>query len=204
MSDALARLYAATRAFALATPEVNAFRGLPQDPPRLNKPHTPVPALPHLTAHFPTKMASERGKVMAHAVIDAADQIDWLLTYTEDLVGADFLARYGWFELLGPTGHFMSDDVVAFVGYWGQGLRYPWHWHEAEEIYVVVDGACLFEAEGREARAASPGDTSHHVPWQAHALRTQDQPVLALAIQMGHGLNDVPEILPERGPRAHS
>lgn len=200
--DTLVGLYRAARDFVRVTPELARFRDLPDAPERRDKPHTPVPALTHLPRHFPTAVAAPEGAALAEAVLAAASEIDWLLTYTEDQVGADFLARFGWFELLGPTGHFHAEDMVAFVGYWGPGLRYPWHRHEAEEVYAVVDGACLFEAEGRAALPAGPGDTSRHAPWQGHALRTEAQPVLALTLQAGRGLNDVPEIMsePETAP----
>ncbi len=198
MTDPLGRLYGAARAFVGATPALAAFRDLPEAPDRADKAPNPVPALVQLARDVPSGAASGAGAALAEAVVGAADRIDWLLTYTEDQVGADFLARYGWFELLGPTGHFRTDDLVAFVAYWGPGLRYPWHRHAAEEVYAVIDGGCVFEAEGRPARAVTAGDTSHHAPWQAHALRTVDQPVLTLALHAGEGLNDVPELLPDR------
>lgn len=191
------RLYRAADGFVRATPALLSFRSLPDAPARRDKPARPVPALAQLARDVPSPSASEAGAVLGQAVIDAADRIDWLLTYTEDQVGADFLARYGWFELLGLTGHFQSDEMVAFIAYWGPGLRYPWHRHEAEEVYAVVDGGCVFEAEGRPARSVTAGETSHHAPWQPHALRTVDQPVLTLVLQAGAGLNDVPELLPD-------
>lgn len=199
MSAALDRLYAAARDFVDASPELSAFARLPADPPRGALTPSPIPALTHLPRHFPSPAASTAGRALAEAVVAAADEIAWLLTYDEALVGADFLARYGWFELLGPTGHFHDETLVAFIGYWGPGLRYPWHKHASREIYAVVDGGAVFEREGAPARELGPGETSPHASWQAHALQTAEAPVLALALQAGEDLNGVPVIL-EEGP----
>ncbi|MEM9909400.1 MAG: dimethylsulfonioproprionate lyase family protein [Pseudomonadota bacterium] len=204
MTDPLLHLYDEARAFVRRTPGLATFRRLPETPPMRRKTPSPVPVLSQLNRHHPTASASGASADLARAIIDAADRIDWLLTYTEEQVGADFLARYGWFELLGPTGHFHADDLVAFIAHWGTGLRYPWHRHAAEEVYAVIDGACIFEAEGKPARHAKAGEISHHIPWQAHALRTDDTPVLTLVIQAGEGLNDVPEMLPDFDARVVS
>ncbi|MGD1868447.1 MAG: dimethylsulfonioproprionate lyase family protein [Neomegalonema sp.] len=198
MTTPLETLYDAARAFVAATPALAAFAQLPADPASGTLAPNPVPALAHLPMHFPTDAATAEGSALAAAVVEAADQIAWNLTYDEDLVGADFLARYGWFELLGPSGHFVDETLVAFIGYWGPGLRYPWHKHASREIYAVVDGRALFERESAAAREMGPGGVSPHAAWEAHALRTADAPVLALALQAGEDLNGVPIILGDR------
>lgn len=144
---------------------------------------------------MPSGGAVGKAGVLSEAVVAAAAEIDWLLTYTEDQVGRDFLRRFGWFELLGPTGHFLADDVVVFIGFWGPHLRYPWHKHESIEIYSVVDGSAVLEREGVDSRAYVSGETSLHASWQPHALKTEADPVLILAVQKGQGLNDVPIML---------
>lgn len=197
MTDPLSKLYAAAHSFGASAPELAAFAEMPTAPKPQKLEPRPVPALDKLSKELPTGAASPEGTRLAEAVIAAKDLIQWQLTYDEALVGPDFLRRYGWFELLGPTGHFQSDDLVAFIGYWGPGLRYPWHKHQSREIYAVVDGLAVMERGGAAARDLGPGGTSPHASWQPHALRTEDKPLLALALQVGEGLNDVPVLLPE-------
>lgn len=197
MSERLHQLYAAARAFVEASPALAAFARLPATPPLGDLAPAPIPALAHLQGHFPRDDATPAGRALAMKVVAAADEISWLRTYREDQVGADFLARFGWFELLGPTGHFRDEHLVAFIGYWGPGLRYPWHKHASREIYAVVDGRAVFERESAPPREMGAGGTSPHASWEAHALRTADAPVLALALQAGEDLNGVPIILEE-------
>lgn len=195
MTASLKKLYGAAYTFCQANTELRAFYPLPFDPPIEAKSHTSIPGIGHLKALMPTKKASGEAAALSNAVIRASGEIDWLLTYTEDQVGHDFLERFGWFELLGPTGHFLADDVVVFIGFWGPNLRYPWHKHESIEIYSVVDGEAILEREGAVSRTYAPGETSYHRSWQPHALRTEEEPVLILAVQTGSGLNDVPVML---------
>ena len=72
------------------------------------------------------------------ALRSAAGQAHWTQTYTEAEVGAHFLQNYGYFELFGPTGHFRTTQLRGYIAYWGAGLKYDWHSHEAEELYVVL------------------------------------------------------------------
>ncbi|MEM1275710.1 MAG: dimethylsulfonioproprionate lyase family protein [Pseudomonadota bacterium] len=197
MSEPLAELYAAAQSFCLHVPGLAAFAEMPSDPEPAALAPQPVPALGQLAEELPTGNASPEGTRLTKAVIAAKDAIQWQLTYDEALVGADFLRRYGWFELLGPTGHFRSEELVAFIGYWGPGLRYPWHKHASREIYAVVDGRAVMERMQAGARDLGPGGTSPHASWEPHALRTDRAPLLALALQAGEGLNEIPLLLPE-------
>ena len=179
-------------------PELESFDDLPRAPQRRGIAPASVPALDRITQDFDASDPDKPAVELVRSIIDARNELRWLLTYSEDQVGADFLARYGWFELLGPTGHFHSENRVMFVGYWGANLRYPWHRHAAEEIYAVIDGRCVFERGGQNAIDAQSGVVSHHAPWQPHALFTRSDPVLTLVLQKGAGLNDAPEIMDDR------
>lgn len=125
-----------------------------------------------------------------------APHIEWRLTYTEDEVGRDFLNRFGWFELAGPEGHFLSDQVRLTVGYWGRDLYYPWHQHGPEELYSVVSGGALFELHGGSPRALGPGDTRLHPPNSPHAMTTTDEPILTFVMWRGEGLDEPPRMSP--------
>ncbi|MDA7430966.1 dimethylsulfonioproprionate lyase family protein [Primorskyibacter aestuariivivens] len=128
------------------------------------------------------------------AIRELSDFADWQQTYSVDEVGQDFLDRYGWFELVGPEGHFRSDEVRAFIAYWGERLYYPWHLHEAEELYFILAGEALFEAEGAPPVTLKAGEACLHKANQPHQMTTGDSPVLALVLWRGAGLSGVPRM----------
>ncbi|UWQ26429.1 hypothetical protein K3553_08175 [Leisingera aquaemixtae] len=121
----------------------------------------------------------------------AAGQAHWTQTYTEAEVGAHFLQNYGYFELFGPTGHFRSTQLRAYIAYWGAGLRYDWHSHEAEELYVVLGGGAEFLTEESECWLQA-GGTRLHGGWQPHAMNTGAEPVLTYVLWRGAGLAGLP------------
>ena len=45
--------------------------------------------------------------------------VNWKQTYEEKDVGKDFLEKYGYFELFGPTGHFLTNKMSLFVFFVG-------------------------------------------------------------------------------------
>jgi hypothetical protein len=128
------------------------------------------------------------------AIRAAAPHAHWRQSYTEGEVGADFLARYGWFELIGPTGHMHTNSARAYITYWGPDLVYPWHLHEAEELYFLVAGSAEFAADGLKTQTLAAGETRIHISNLPHAMNTYDQPILALVLWRGAGLAGVPRL----------
>ena len=142
-----------------------------------------IPALPTIEA-----MA---GKGALYAALAAVcPHASWVQTYSEAEVGRHFLDHYGHIELFGPTGIFQTQACRAFIGYWGPGLFYPMHYHEAEEIYLVLTGRCLFEAEGIAPADLGPGGVKFHRSGQSHAMTMGDEGMLALCLWRGAGLAD--------------
>jgi len=126
------------------------------------------------------------------ATQQVADYGNWKQSYTEDEVGFGFLQDYGYLELYGPDGHFKTDAGRAYLGYWGRGLYYPWHRHEAEEIYSVVSGSGYFESQGQEAALLGSGETRMHCSNQPHALTMTDGPILTFVLWRGIGMEGLP------------
>lgn len=123
-----------------------------------------------------------------------APHAEWRQTYTAEEVGEDFLANYAYVELAGPSGHYHCDTVRIFYGWWGPELLYPWHDHDAEEIYYILAGHAVFESDGLPTERLGPGDTRHHTSRQNHAMTTTDSAILALALWRGDGMDGLPEI----------
>ena len=96
-----------------------------------------------------------------------------------------FLDNYAYFELIGPTGHFRSDQCSAFIGYWGPGLFYPAHHHASEELYFVLAGHALFESDGDSPATLGPAAHRFHASHQPHAMTTTYSAILTLVYGVG-------------------
>lgn len=173
-------------------PEMQAFCDWPDDLQFSDRPAVAQPVIAHIQANPGTA----RGESLAlrDALLVLVPYVEWRLTYTEEEVGTDFLQRYGWFELAGPDGHFLSQSVRMTVGYWGPNLDYGRHQHGPEELYTVVSGCADFIADGMPTLTLGPGDTRLHTSNQPHAMQTTDQPILAFVLWRGDGLNDTPRM----------
>jgi mannose-6-phosphate isomerase-like protein (cupin superfamily) len=182
---AFARAYHELTLLMGATPALMQFGGWPLALPSPRPAHR-IPAADILKDW--TEGHCQATKPLRDAALDLADYADWQQTYSEAEVGRDFLDRYGYFELVGPTGHFHSDKIRAYIGYWGDNLDYDWHLHEAEELYYVIAGEALFEAEGVASQILRPGDVRIHASNQPHAMKTRASPILALILWRGPGL----------------
>ena len=136
---------------------------------------------------------SEWTRALTKAIRATAHLAQWKHTYTEEEVGADFLNRYGYYELFGPTGHFHSIQLRGYVGYWGAGLNYDWHSHQAEELYLTLAGGAVFRVDGDETYVG-PNQTRQHNSWQSHAMTTTDQPILTFVLWRGEGMGDLPRM----------
>ena len=183
-----AELLSAAQALVETHPALKAFNGTLPDAPFVPRASHAIPMLGTLEQSFETADLDPLNASYAKAVQAAAPFAEWRRSYSEAEVGADFLARYGWFELLGPTGHYVSETVRAFVGIWGRDLYYPWHRHEAEEIYYVAAGTAIFEAEGDAPLHVQQNDAKQHSSNQLHAMTTQDAAILTLVLWRGAGL----------------
>ena len=184
--DPVHALYDALRALIRNTPALAAHAGDPGD-----LPYTPLPprALP-VTPRARTLAASVSGPTagVTRALDRAAGHLHWRQSYTAGQVGADYLASYGWANIVSPEGPFVSDDLRLSLGFWDKGLHYPEHWHAPEETYVVLAGNAVFHSEHSPDARLHPCDTRHHVPNERHAITMDESPLLAAAIWTGEGL----------------
>ena len=105
-----------------------------------------------------------------------ASQLFWEQSYRREdgLVGDDMLAGYGFSEVIGKRGPFVSTRVRSGIGIWGPQIDYPIHRHEAEEIYVVMSGEAEFTVGGETATRKS-GDVVHVTSMTPHGFSTHEQ-----------------------------
>ena len=156
------------------TPMLRDFAPWPNRPSWAELEPLAVPAI-SLIEELAAKTTRATSPIVA-SIKSMVREVCWQQTYTEAEVGADFLSRYGWFELVGPTGHYLSDSTRAFIAFWGADLHYPAHLHEAEELYYVLAGSAEFHSEGQPSAQLVPGGTRYHAseprPRHGHAHRT--------------------------------
>ena len=105
------------------------------------------------------------------------NRLRWEQSYKKEdgLVSAAMLAGYGFAEIIGQRGPFVSDRIRAGIGIWGPDIVYPRHQHEAEEIYVVLAGAAEFKLGSGVETRQSVGDVVYVESNMPHGFRTTDQ-----------------------------
>ena len=142
-------------------------------------------------------------KNILDSIIRANYELKWNTTYSENQVGADFIKRSGWFDLIGPHGPFYMKQTRIMIGYWGENLHYQMHWHEAEEAYVPLAGSALFWSEHNGKNIASVGDIVIHKSNEKHWTKMTNGFLLALAIWKGTDLRVNPTISSRDGSRIY-
>ncbi|SLN52100.1 dimethylsulfonioproprionate lyase family protein [Ruegeria meonggei] len=172
-------------------PDLAAFGEWPTDLTAVALQPNAVPATCQVAEMDWGTVAQTKG--LTEAIKATAHLAAWKLTYTKEEVGADFLNRYGYYELFGPTGHFHSTQLRGYVAYWGSGLNYDWHSHQAEELYLALAGRALFKVDGEDA-CIGPNQSRQHQSWQRHAMNTTTQPILTFVLWRGEGIGDIPRM----------
>ena len=142
----------------------------------------------------------ERG--LADALLAAAPSLRWIAPYRPG-DGADALAAGYAVTMLVGTGSpprpgyqmpFVNPDVLVTFTLQAPGLFYPLHRHKAPEIYHVISGAAQWQRDGEPWRRRLPGEWFFHASDQGHAMRTGDEPLLAMATWIDH-LDAPPPVL---------
>jgi len=122
------------------------------------------------------------------AVVDAAPDLFWTSSYlnhTEpDMVHLH--ANYFVAMIVGSEGTerapVWTEQAALYLTVQASNLHYPSHVHKAPELYHIIDGTGLWQMGGREFVAQPPGAWIVHPTGTRHAMETQDEPMLALAI----------------------
>ena len=108
--------------------------------------------------------------------------VKWENGYTEKDVNNNFLNNYGFFELIGPTGHFKTSEMALYVNYLDKNTLYPLHNHEAEELYFIISGEAKFENNNGDYEILTSNKTRFHKSFEPHAITTNNKQILSLVI----------------------
>ena len=146
------------------------------------------PVLEHLDA----ALQLARGGILAglaEAFDAARAEIRWTqnAAYDEARVGRELLDKYAYAALSGPDG--LQRCEVPLSGYilMAPHLEYADHRHAPREIYLVLTPGAQWSLDGGGWFDVEPGDLIVHEPWQMHAMRTADRPMLAFAAWLERG-----------------
>jgi gentisate 1,2-dioxygenase len=102
-------------------------------------------------------------------------------------VGRELLDKYAYAALSGPDG--LQRCEVPLSGYilMAPQLEYADHRHAPRELYLVLTPGAQWSLDGGDWFEVEAGDLIVHEPWQMHAMRTADQPMLAFAAWLERG-----------------
>ncbi|MER8694838.1 dimethylsulfoniopropionate lyase [Mesorhizobium opportunistum] len=152
----------------------------------------PLACLRHLERA--AELAPPDAKPLVQWVAGQRGNLHWGQTYSESDFGSAFVDNYGWLEVFGTRGHFANDEVAAGLLILGPDIVYPDHHHIAEEIYIPLTGGTEWRMGEGGFRMREAGEIVHHVSNVNHAMRTGQEPLLALYIWRGGPLAQKSEI----------
>ena len=128
---------------------------------------------------------------LAHALHAASKDLMWYCPYDESRAAPshrDFLAGYACTLLVGPprpsgvVAPFPASDIMVAFALQAPNQHYPAHAHRAREIYCTVAGTGQWWRGGEPWATRAPGQWLVHAPHQPHAMRSGEQPLLAMAV----------------------
>ena len=108
-------------------------------------------------------------------------RLRWEQSYRKQdgLVPDAMLDAYGFVEIIGLRGPFVSDRIRAGIAIWGAQVDYPQHQHQAEEIYVLLAGSAEFSFAGDAAQTRRAGDVVFVESNRRHGFRTGEESLVA-------------------------
>ena len=90
-----------------------------------------------------------------------------------------FFRNEAYVQLIGPEGLMLSDTIRLGFLVMGGDVHYPWHSHEAAELYHTVSGTGEWGQGDGTFRPKAPGEAIFHESFETHAMRTSE-PILAM------------------------
>ncbi|MEM8976796.1 MAG: dimethylsulfonioproprionate lyase family protein [Pseudomonadota bacterium] len=152
---------------------------------------TRLPAADFLAASLAS--APPETKPMVELLARHADNVRWEQTYTkaDTAISDKMLASYGFVEVIGSRGPFVSEQVRSGIGVYGPDIGYPPHQHKAEEIYIVLAGGAEYRLDGQPPRYAKPGDLVFVPSMLTHGFYTGDEAMVVYYIWQAGDLREV-------------
>ena len=104
--------------------------------------------------------------------------LPWVYHYAR-AADDDLSARIAFAELIGPDGPLIAPDCRVGFTVMAEQTTYPMHRHPAVELYLVMTGNARWRTPTSD-RIVPPDELVLHRSNEPHAMRTFDEPLLAL------------------------
>jgi hypothetical protein len=116
---------------------------------------------------------------VAKALRPLGRSLPWRYGYAprNDAPGLD--GSMGWAEIVGPAAPLVSDEVCFGLTLIGPNAYYLPHRHPAIELYRIVVGHPHWTVD-RTTAVRAPGEAILHASDVVHAMRTENEPLLAI------------------------
>lgn len=105
--------------------------------------------------------------------------LPWVYHYTPRSADEDLGDRIAFAELAGPDGAMSAPHCRVGFTVVAERTIYPMHSHPAVELYLVLGGTAKWQTPTSD-RCVPPGEFLLHRSNEPHAMRTFDEPLLAL------------------------
>lgn len=158
--------------------------GWPSDIGAISQPCTCLPVLRHLP-HAMAVTVPET-EALAALLIAAVGELEWQQSHTEFEMGRNFVENCAWTEI------FHAERLICGFIVLGPRTEYPTHRQAPEEICIPLAGTAFWQHGRRPFTPRPPGFVIYHPSWLPHAMRTSDEPLLALYVRRGDLLGDPP------------
>lgn len=137
------------------------------------------PVCRHLTAALDLAEAGPAAAIAAAARPFAA-ALGWRHRFRVDHKLPNFSQSYAYAEIVGPSAPVPSDKMRCGFILMAPHTLYPTHAHSAVELYLVLGGAAEWQRGAEPWTRRPPGAFILHPSRIGHAMRTGEQPLLAL------------------------
>jgi mannose-6-phosphate isomerase-like protein (cupin superfamily) len=77
-----------------------------------------------------------------------------------------------------------GERYIAMLIIIAANTSYPLHAHRIEEAYYILSGDAQWSHDGEHWTRLAPGSVFHNRSWQSHAIRTGDQPMMAMGLYL--------------------
>jgi len=156
----------------------------------IEAPANPLPVARLLGQSWPDASPSARSLMTLFA--DNNSRLRWEQTYTqaEDSIGDDMVNGYGFVEIMGKWGPFVSDRVRSGVCVFGPRVNYPMHYHGAEEVYCLLSGKADFRFDDGHVERHEAGDMVYMRPLRHHGFRVLEESVVMFYIWQAGDLRE--------------
>ena len=142
-----------------------------------------VGALPEVTSHLTVALDAIPATLQSPLLLELANSPLWRTGRV--IFPPSFQGKSAILELLGPHGLAISHSVRSGLYLQSPGCLYPPHSHAAEEFYLVLSGNASWQRGEGEFVEKPPGTLIHHRPYESHAMKTFEVPLLTAWIWVG-------------------